>query len=495
MGFFRFLTTTLRGRSALLFSGITLIALMQAVVNYRLLTGQGGPGFDMLRANAPAGVLFGAALIAAMCLLGASSMRRGVLEPLNRVTEAIQELANGNTEHTLELGDRVDAIGRLGKALGNLRQVILDHDADQHMIAEANAAQARIVQLLGNGLERIASKDLTYRMSGEFPESYRRLQSDFNTAIGQLSEAIVDVAASTRLIGAGMQETVAAADDLSKRTERQAANLEETAAALAEITETVKRTAEGAEHARNIVASTTAEAQESGKIVRQAIDAMGDIDQSSRKIAQIIGVIDSIATQTNLLALNAGVEAARAGEAGRGFAVVAAEIRDLARRCAKAAKEIDGLISASNAQIGRGVALVGETGETLQRIVGQIAGVNDVVAEIADRARQQAANLTEVNLAVGQMDQFTQQNAAMAEETTAVSHRLGEETKELIGLVSRFWIESSPLAARPAAPAVAPSGSGAPIAVATEKRAPATAQAWPASRARAANDVQRWIDF
>lgn len=488
MGFFTFLTATLRGRSALLFSSITLVALLQAGVNYRLLTEQSGAaGPDALRDHAAAGVLLGAGLIAAMCLLGAVSMRRRVLEPLYRVTEAIQELARGNTAHSIDVGDRVDAIGRLGKAFANLRQVILDHEADQQMIADANAAQARIVQLLGHGLERIAKKDLTYRMTEEFPDSYRRLQSDFNTAIGQLSEAIVDVAASTRLIHAGMQETVAAADDLSRRTERQAANLEETAAALAEITETVARTAEGAGHARNVVSSTSSEAQESGKIVRQAIDAMGDIDQSSRKIGQIIGVIDSIATQTNLLALNAGVEAARAGDAGRGFAVVAAEIRDLARRCAKAAKEIDVLISASNAQIGRGVALVGETGQTLERIVGQIAGVNEVVAEIADRARQQAANLTEVNLAVGQMDQFMQQNAAMAEETTAVSHRLGEETKELLGLVSRFRIEAASLSER------APShfAAAAPVAVAQS----ASVDAWSSRPARAVSHAQKWIDF
>lgn len=453
-----------------------------------------GDAFDILRENAPAGILFGAALIAAMCLLGAVSMRRRVLNPLYGVTEAIQELARGNTACLPDVGDRVDAIGRLARAFANLRQVILDHEADQHMIADANAAQARIVQLVGNGLERIAKKDLTYRMTEDFPESYRRLQTDFNTAIGQLSEAIADVAQSTQLIGAGMRETVAAADDLSRRTEQQAANVEETAAALAEITETVGRTAEGAEHARKIVSSTSSEAQKSGKIVRQAIDAMGDIDQSARKIGQIIGVINSIATQTNLLALNAGVEAARAGEAGRGFAVVAAEIRDLARRCAKAAKEIEGLISASNAQIGRGVALVGETGEALERIVGQITGVNEVVAEIADRARQQAANLTEVNFAVGQMDQFTQQNAAMAEETTAVSHRLGEETKELIELVSRFRVDATPESIAAAANRAMASRGAAPVSFAMVEGATSSAVAWP-SRAKPRNDERRWIDF
>lgn len=486
---FTFLTTTLRGRSVLLFSSITIVATLQAAVNYYLLTSRGaGEGLDEWRDDAAAGVVFGAALIAAMCLLGAVSMRRRVLNPLYRVTEAIHELARGDTACTVDVGDRVDAIGRLANAFSNLRQVILDHEADQQMIADANAAQARIVQLVGDGLERLAEKDLSYRMTEDFPPSYKRLQTDFNKAIGQLSDAIADVAESTQLIGAGMRETVAAADDLSRRTEQQAANLEQTAAALAEITETVGRTAEGAENARKIVASASADAEKSGKIVRQAIDAMGDIDQSARKIGQIIGVIDSIATQTNLLALNAGVEAARAGEAGRGFAVVAAEIRDLARRCAKAAKEIEGLISASNAQIGRGVELVGVTGEALQRIVVQIAGVNEVVAEIADRARQQAANLTEVNFAVGQMDQFTQQNAAMAEETTAVSHRLGDETAELVERVSRFRVDArpTPMADRPASDRVVP---------AVIRRLPAPQPASSPRLAKAANDQRSWVDF
>jgi methyl-accepting chemotaxis protein len=317
------------------------------------------------------------------------------------------------------------------------------------MIAEANAAQARIVQLLGDGLARVAEKDLTFRLTDEVPPSYRRLQTDFNTAVGQLSEAIGEMAESTRLLGAGMQETVAAADDLSRRTESQASSLEETAAALAQITETVAQTAEDAENARRIVSNMSSEAEASGGIVRQAIGAMGDIEQSSKKIAQIIGVIDSIATQTNLLALNAGVEAARAGEAGRGFAVVAAEIRDLARRSAKAAKEIDILISVSNAQIGRGVSLVGDTGGALSRIVEEIARVNGVAAEIADRARQQAAALNEVNRAVGQMDMITQQNAAMAEQTTAVSHGLSEKTRALIALISRFRIADDARAAGP----------------------------------------------
>jgi methyl-accepting chemotaxis protein len=432
-----FLPASLRSRSALLFSALASVVFVEAAVAWRLADPM---AFGPWRGKAQVVMLVAALIGAALCLTGAIGVRRRVIEPLRAVTDAIQRLAQGDVDRRLEIGACADAVAALADAYENLRQVIVDHAADEQIIAEANAAQARLVQMLGEGLSKIAQKDLTHRLTEKVPYAYRGLQADFNTAVDQLSEAIADVAESTQVLGAGMRETVAAADDLSRRAERHAANLEQTAAALADITATVGRTAEDAEQARQIVDGTSRDAEKSGIIVRQAIGAMGDIDQSSRKIGQIIGVIDSIATQTNLLALNAGVEAARAGEAGRGFAVVAAEIRDLARRCAKAAKEIEDLISVSNAQIGRGVALVGETGDALARIVEQIARVNDVVAEIADRARQQAANLIEVNIAVGQMDQFTQQNAAMAEETTAVNHRLGEETKELIELISRFHV-------------------------------------------------------
>jgi methyl-accepting chemotaxis protein len=432
-----FLPRGIRRRSALLFSLLAGLAFVEAAVGWLLADPQ---AFGPWRGKAVLIVVVAAMASGLLCLIGAVGARRRVIGPLSAVTEAIQRLAQGDSERRLELGPCADAVAALGDAYENLRQVIADHAADEQIIAEANAAQARLVQLLGEGLSKIAQKDLTHRLTETVPYAYRGLQADFNTAVEQLSQAIADVAESTQVLGAGMHETVAAADDLSRRAERHAANLEQTAASLADITAIVGRTAEDAEQARQIVDGTSRDAEKSGIIVRQAIGAMGDIDQSSRKIGQIIGVIDSIATQTNLLALNAGVEAARAGEAGRGFAVVAAEIRDLARRCAKAAKEIEDLISVSNAQIGRGVALVGETGDALTRIVEQIARVNDVVAEIAGRARQQAANLIEVNVAVGQMDQFTQQNAAMAEETTAVNHRLGEETKELIELISRFHV-------------------------------------------------------
>ncbi|MGC1302700.1 MAG: methyl-accepting chemotaxis protein, partial [Caulobacteraceae bacterium] len=201
--------------------------------------------------------------------------------------------------------------------------------------------------------------------------------------------------------------------------------------------------------ARDAVSNAKSDAERSGVVVRQAVSAMSGIEQSSRQIGQIIGVIDEIAFQTNLLALNAGVEAARAGDAGRGFAVVAQEVRALAQRSAEAAKEIKGLISASAQQVASGVSLVGETGAALDRIVSQVVGISAVVVEIAASAQEQAVGLHEVNTAINQMDQVTQQNAAMVEQSTAASHSLTQETEALARLIGQFRTGSeAPIATR-----------------------------------------------
>ena len=235
-----------------------------------------------------------------------------------------------------------------------------------------------------------------------------------------------------------------------------------------EITATVRRTAEGAKHARAVVGSARASAERSGGVVRQAVEAMAGIEKSSREISQIIGVIDEIAFQTNLLALNAGVEAARAGDAGRGFAVVASEVRALAQRSAEAAKEIKALISTSGVQVEHGVAYVGQTGEALVAIVGQVAEIDGIVGEIASSAQEQATGLDQVNTAVNQMDQVTQQNAAMVEEATAASHALSQETGELGRLIGEFRLGDDAQAPRRAA-------APAPVRVAQFARRPASA--------------------
>jgi methyl-accepting chemotaxis protein len=228
-----------------------------------------------------------------------------------------------------------------------------------------------------------------------------------------------------------------ASEDLSQRTVQQAASLEETAAALDEITATIRKTAEGANEARQLVAAAKTDAARSGEVVKETVAAMIGIEGSSRQISNIIGVIDEIAFQTNLLALNAGVEAARAGDAGRGFAVVATEVRTLAQRSATAAKEIKALISASSAQVATGVTLVGETGKALNRTLAQVEKINNLIVDIAASAREQATGLQQVNITMSQMDQVTQQNAAMVEQATASSNSLAMEAE---ALATRFRV-------------------------------------------------------
>jgi len=327
--------------------------------------------------------------------------------------------------------------------------VYLDTLSEQrHKAEEARAVgekeAADIVDLLATALARVAAKDLTCRLSENVPDAYRKLQVDFNAAIAQIQGALKTVSEATEAVHSGAREISVASTDLSRRTEQQAANVEETAATLTEISVTVRSAAEGAERARLAVEATDEGAKKSAVVVKQAVEAMDEIAQSSRQIGQIIGVIDEIAFQTNLLALNAGVEAARAGDAGRGFAVVASEVRALAQRSADAAKEIKGLISRSAAQVDRGVKLVAETGESLGRIMSQVGDINGIVATIASGAKEQATALAEVGSAVSTIDQSTQQNAAMAEEATAASRAVSEGAERLNELVGQFRIHETP---------------------------------------------------
>ena len=314
------------------------------------------------------------------------------------------------------------------------------------------------VDAIGEALAALAEGNLEQRLEVPFTPELEKLRGDFNRALGTLQGTVQLVGQSSMTIKSGTDEIRSSSDDLSRSSEQQAASLEETAAALDEITTTVRKTAEGAKHASHVVANAKNDAEHSGGVVREAVSAMSGIEQSSRQITQIIGVIDEIAFQTNLLALNAGVEAARAGDAGKGFAVVASEVRALAQRSADAAKEIKALISASGRQVDQGVNLVGEAGNALERIVTQVAEINTIVGEIAASAQEQATALHEVNTAVNRMDQMTQQNVAMVEETTAASHSLSQETDELERLIGSFQV--GPVAAAPAAARPARKASG-----------------------------------
>ncbi len=388
-------------------------------------------------------------------------MIRAICRPITAMTLSMKSLAEGDHSIIVPAVGQRDEIGEMAQAVQVFKEGAIEklrqqqeaiearqHADDEHAGREAAAAksageQSEVVHGLAAGLSKLAAGDFVQRLEQAFAPEYEGLRSDFNGAVSQLEETMQEVLANTGAIRSGTGEIAAASDDLSRRTEQQAASLEQTAAALDQITATVKKTADGADHARQVAGTARQDAERSGQVVARAVEAMGGIEASSREIGQIVGVIDEIAFQTNLLALNAGVEAARAGDAGRGFAVVASEVRALAQRSAQAAKEIKALILASDRQVKAGVELVGETGQTLTRIVGQVAELNQVVTTIAASAQEQATGLAQVNTAVNQMDQVTQQNAAMVEQSTAAAHSLAQETSTLAHLVGRFQVTES----------------------------------------------------
>ncbi|MEX3010987.1 methyl-accepting chemotaxis protein [Hoeflea sp. TYP-13] len=354
------------------------------------------------------------------------------------------------------------------------------------------------VETLANGLQELANGDLEQRINSKFPQNLEQLRVDFNESVGKLEGAMRNVGSNAGGIAAGAAEIRSGADDLSRRTEQQAASVEETAAALEEITTTVADSTRRAEEAGELVAKTRDNAERSGEVVKDAINAMGEIENSSNAISNIIGVIDDIAFQTNLLALNAGVEAARAGEAGKGFAVVAQEVRELAQRSANAAKEIKGLITSSGEQVKSGVSLVGRTGEALEQIVSQVLEINTNVTAIVEAAREQATGLKEINTAVNTMDQGTQQNAAMVEQSTAASHTLASEADALRTLLAQFKMGAAETAAqqtshKPAAPAPA-KPDATPAASPARAMANKVAQAFSGGAATAAA-ADEWAEF
>ena len=299
-------------------------------------------------------------------------------------------------------------------------------------------ARMKSVDILGTAIGELAQGNLTSQVSQPLDKAVERTRTDFNAAVTTLNQTIGEISMTARDIAGTAGEMMASADAIARRTEQQAASIEETAAALAQITQTVGDTSKRAGEAGAIVRETRSAAEESGAIVRDAVSAMGRIEQSSHEIANIIGVIDEIAFQTNLLALNAGVEAARAGEAGKGFAVVAQEVRELAQRSAKAAKEIKALITASSEQVKAGVCLVDRTGAALTTIVARVQEIDGNVNAIVDACREQAMGVTEIGQAVNVLDQGTQQNAATAEEQSAASNMLSERAVALTQLLSRF---------------------------------------------------------
>ncbi len=291
-----------------------------------------------------------------------------------------------------------------------------------------------------DALIQLSHGNLGIRLETRFSRDYEKLRECYNESVDRLNQTFSATISGMHKLGSSTDQIASASRTLSERTSQQASSLEETTAALGHITTTVSKISENAQHASVLVSDIRNNAEASSDVVRQAIHAMERIEKSSAEIEQIIGVIDEIAFQTNLLALNAGVEAARAGEAGRGFAVVASEVRALAQRSAEAAKGIKSLIAGSTIQVRDGVQLVSQTGEVLARIVTQVTGANEIAADIAGGAKEQSAALLEVNGALGEMDKFTQENAAMVEETAAATRSLEEEISGVIKAVSIFTL-------------------------------------------------------
>lgn len=334
-----------------------------------------------------------------------------------------------------------DRDGRLLKVIlmgtdvtASQRSLQLAEDARRQL----EEAQARVVDCLRIGLRHLSDGDLTVRIEDRFDDRHDRLRADFNATVQSLAQVVSAVIASTAAIETEVYEIAQASDDLSSRTDGQAATIEETAAALDELTVSVQSAAAGAAEASREVDRARGAAERSGTVMREAVGAMDEIEQSSGKIARIIGVIEEIAFQTNLLALNAGVEAARAGEAGRGFAVVANEVRALAQRAAESAREIDVLIAEAGRQVRRGVGLVGQTGEALDGIVASVSQIAVRMGDIAASAMEQSASLAEINQAVNQIDHATQQNSALFADAAVGGQRLKASAGSLAATVVRF---------------------------------------------------------
>lgn len=347
-------------------------------------------------------------------------------------------------------------IGKLQDGMVVFRdKVVLEAKRKEEEAARNEAIQNAVVEKLGRGLQRLAAGDLTGRIDEDLGGRYNKLRDDYNETLRSLSDVIGSIIDAASTINDSASAINSSAHDLSRRTENSAATLEETAAALQDLTSSVGSTADGARQADEIGKDAIGKAKHGASIVGETVTAMNEIDTSADEIARIIHVIDDISFQTNLLALNAGVEAARAGEAGRGFAVVASEVRALAQRTTEAAREIGELISSSGDKVKHGVGLVDRTGEALQAIVEAVEGVTDKVSQIAALAGEQAMGLGEINTAVGQLDQVTQQNAAMFEEATAASDTLQVEGQRLRDLVARFDFNAGGMGGFSHAPMVA----------------------------------------
>jgi methyl-accepting chemotaxis protein len=412
-----------------------------------------------------------AGMVAFVLLATAVLLFLAIAKPIRALTAGMWELAGGKFDVVLAGLGRKDEVGDIAAAVEEFKVKAAEKarlEADEVLRrqkaeaeAQARAAeerakaaeeQGRVVSFLAQGLKSLSEGDLTFRLTEGFTEAYKQIKEDFNTAITRLHQTIQAIAGAAREVAGASSEISSGTTDLSQRTEEQAASLEETSASMEEISSTVKKNAENAQQANQFTSGTREVADRGGAVVAEAVSAMARIAESSGKISDIISVIDEIARQTNLLALNAAVEAARAGEAGRGFAVVASEVRSLAQRSSQAAKDIKDLITSSSGQVQEGVELVNKAGGSLTEIVESIKKVAEIVSDIAAASAEQSGGIDQVNIALTQMDEVTQQNSALVEQNAAAAKALETQSQAMDHQVAFFRLGA--VHAAPAASAV-----------------------------------------
>ncbi|MGV2184542.1 methyl-accepting chemotaxis protein [Rhizobium rhizogenes] len=477
----------------------------------------------------------GMAVMAAFAVLAGFALYRGIAAPIANTTGVMRTLADGDLSVEIPFTDLKNELGEMARAVEvfkrngiKVREMNAQEAALQAKSADLQSSIGEVVSaaVAGDFTQRIskdydnadlnrfaaqvnelvtsvdrgvaetrrvisalAEGDLTETMHGEFQGAFGELRDNVNQTMTNLRSVLGEVRAAIDTINGGAGEMRNASGDLSQRTEQQAASLEETSSALEEITVAVKNSTERATEASHMVDEARKSTEQSSAVVTDAVLAMGRIEQASGEIGQIINVIDEIAFQTNLLALNAGVEAARAGDAGKGFAVVAQEVRELAQRSAGAAKDIKTLISRSSGEVQSGVKLVTATGEALTLIQGHVVKINEHVHSIARAAKEQSTGLSEVSTAVNQMDQTTQQNAAMVEESTAATNRLAEEATNLARLIARFKLGGASSAPR------AVGQDSRPVASPARALGQKIAGAFGGGRAATAAAAKDWEEF
>jgi methyl-accepting chemotaxis protein len=391
----------------------------------------------------------------------------------SEVRTIVEAAKNGDFTQRIDLSDKEGFMRELSQNVNGLVET-----SDQGL--------QEIARMLGS----LSRGDLTDRIVNDYQGTFGQLKDDANATAEKLGQIIREIKEATDTINTASQEIASGNSDLSQRTEEQASSLEETASSMEELTSTVKQNAENAKQANQLAIGASDVALKGGEVVHEVVTTMDSINESSRKIVDIIGVIDGIAFQTNILALNAAVEAARAGEQGRGFAVVAGEVRNLAQRSAAAAKEIKTLIGDSVGKVEGGSKLVAQAGATMDEVVTAIKRVTDIMSEITAASVEQSAGIEQVNLAITQMDEVTQQNAALVEEAAAAAESLEDQAQNLASTVSTFKMDEGGGTAVSRVPAARP----APARKAVPANAPARAKAPVKPKSRPA-DGEEWEEF